>query len=345
MTNELVQTNVNTQSASQYKANIDASIAALAQVANQFAVTAIPAPQVITVAGGALASRTYYVRTALHYGFGGGDAVPSPEIAVVVPAGYLLRVLSPEGAQFGSFSDGWSVYVSTTPGTETKQNTSTTAIGTYWTEPTSGLIIGASWPSFGLMVMVATGTAMLPHESPPSQQDINVNPREIEAINVAHASLPRIDRIYWDGNTMQYVAGTAASSPVAPAIPVSSHPIAQIYVAAAVTSLNNANITDERVALSPLPRPPEVFYGTANPTTVDVGMAEHVGVQVTTNLTITLSASRQGRCVLSINNTSGSAVSVTHNATNITSPLTVNSGKSTYLDLINLFCMNAVQNV
>ena len=76
-------------------------------------------------------------------------------------------------------------------------------------------------------------------------------------VTAAHATLARIDRVcltvrdaaYAGASNdviLQVVAGTAAASPSAPAIPTSSLSLATIAVAAAATSIVNANITDTR---------------------------------------------------------------------------------------------------
>jgi hypothetical protein len=77
-------------------------------------------------------------------------------------------------------------------------------------------------------------------------------------ITAANPTNPRIDRVvmtvndaYYSGSTnnvtISVVAGTAAASPTAPATPTNSISLATIAVAAATTSIVNANITDTRV--------------------------------------------------------------------------------------------------
>ena len=77
------------------------------------------------------------------------------------------------------------------------------------------------------------------------------------AITAANATNPRIDLIVarvkdaaYSGATntfsLEVVTGTAAASPVAPVTPVDSYVLASIAVAAAVTSILTANITDLR---------------------------------------------------------------------------------------------------
>lgn len=69
------------------------------------------------------------------------------------------------------------------------------------------------------------------------------------AIAAAHATLDRIDLIVIDWNgALSRVAGTAALRPVTPAIPANSLQLAQVYVAAAVTSITSGAIIDKRPA-------------------------------------------------------------------------------------------------
>jgi hypothetical protein len=77
-------------------------------------------------------------------------------------------------------------------------------------------------------------------------------------VTAANPSLPRIDRVVATVNDSAYtgsinnvvfavVAGTAAASPTAPATPANSISLATIAVAAGVTTILNANITDTRI--------------------------------------------------------------------------------------------------
>lgn len=86
------------------------------------------------------------------------------------------------------------------------------------------------------------------------------------AIAAAHATLPRIDIVVAQVEDSQYsgavnawklavVTGTAAGSPAAPAAPNNSLVLANIAVAAAVTSIVTANITDKRTWASALNAP------------------------------------------------------------------------------------------
>lgn len=101
------------------------------------------APTLGSVAGGALAATTYFVK--ITYVTPYGETLASAEASQAVALNNLLTVTSPAAVTGAS---GWNVYVSTTTGTETKQNGSTPiAIGTNYTEATSGLVAGAALPA------------------------------------------------------------------------------------------------------------------------------------------------------------------------------------------------------
>lgn len=67
-------------------------------------------------------------------------------------------------------------------------------------------------------------------------------------ITAAHATLPRWDIVVSNSSgTTSVTAGTAASSPLLPAIPASSVILAAVYVPAADTAIAGGQITDKRV--------------------------------------------------------------------------------------------------
>lgn len=111
----------------------------------------------------------------------------------------------------------------------------------------------------GMSVQVAAGHAIIPGTETAQQgyyiayNDASAN----VAIATADPSLPRKDRIvvkvqdsYYSGASNQVVfsavTGTPASSPVAPAAPANALTLAIVDVAAATTSIVDANITDSR---------------------------------------------------------------------------------------------------
>ena len=101
--------------------------------------TGLAAPTIPTVAAGGTTgpalARTEYVTVT--YVDENGETLASPEASQALTSGQLLTVTSP-----GASGDatGYNVYASTTSGQEVKQNATPIAIGTNWTEPTTGLV-------------------------------------------------------------------------------------------------------------------------------------------------------------------------------------------------------------
>jgi hypothetical protein len=114
------------------------------QYASYYAVISAPAtPTLSQVAGGGLSATTYYVK--ITYVDSTGETTASSESSLAVSANNLLSVASP-GAS--GLAVGWNVYVSTSTGTETLQNSAPLGVGANWTEPASGLVSGVSPPSY-----------------------------------------------------------------------------------------------------------------------------------------------------------------------------------------------------
>lgn len=112
----------------------------------------VPVPGLSSVAGGALAATTYFVRTTWVIQTQDGvqhESLPSNEDSLAVAANNLLRVASPLAVTMPFALTGWNVYIGQTKGSETLQNSTPIAIGTAWQEPTTGLVGGppppASW--------------------------------------------------------------------------------------------------------------------------------------------------------------------------------------------------------
>jgi hypothetical protein len=99
-------------------------------------------PPLSQVAGGTLSGATYYVQVT--YSTIGGETLPSNESTLAVASGQLLQIASPPVAP-GAI--GWNAYLSTSAGSETRQNSTPIPIGTAWTEPVSGLVAGAAPPT------------------------------------------------------------------------------------------------------------------------------------------------------------------------------------------------------
>lgn len=106
-------------------------------------------PHCTTSVSGALADRFYYVK-ATFLDEAGGEGLASEATRIFVPASSVLVVKAPQPALTESASgvtySSYRVYASETEGAETLQST-TTAIGTNWTEPGTGLVAGAALPT------------------------------------------------------------------------------------------------------------------------------------------------------------------------------------------------------
>lgn len=99
-------------------------------------------PSLSEVSGGTLAATTYYV--VITYTNSTGQTTASAEASLAVAANNLLSVASPAAS---TAATGWNVFVSTSSGTETLQNSSPIPIGTAWTMPTTGLVSGTTPPT------------------------------------------------------------------------------------------------------------------------------------------------------------------------------------------------------
>jgi len=110
-----------------------------------------------------------------------------------------------------------------------------------------------------MTVLVEAGVCSIPGTESSSQGNYFAwNDAQVTlSITAAHATLNRIDLVVinvrdqvYSGSSndvqLQVITGTPASSPVAPTPPANSIILAQVAVAAAVTSIVNANITDTR---------------------------------------------------------------------------------------------------
>lgn len=103
-------------------------------------------------------------------------------------------------------------------------------------------VVGTIQPNMGTYVAYNDGT-------------VNI------AITTANPTNPRIDLVcltvqdsYYTGSAddviLQVIAGTPASSPVAPSLPANSISLATVAVAAGALSITNGNITDTRVSVT-----------------------------------------------------------------------------------------------
>jgi len=115
----------------------------------------------------------------------------------------------------------------------------------------------------GLSVVVASGWAAIVGTTQANMGTyVTYNDASsVLSLNTADPTNPRIDRVcatvndaYYTGSlnnvVLQVVAGTAAGSPVAPALPANSISLATVAVGAGATAITNANITDTRVLVT-----------------------------------------------------------------------------------------------
>jgi len=107
-------------------------------------ISAPSAPSLSQVTGGTISATTYYAKITYVNSYG-SETNASSEASLSVSVNNLLVITSPATL---SGAVGYNVYVSTSTGTETKQNTNPISIGTDWTLPTNGLIVGVAAPTY-----------------------------------------------------------------------------------------------------------------------------------------------------------------------------------------------------
>jgi hypothetical protein len=112
----------------------------------------IPNPIVQSVSGGSLTARTYYVKITFVDSLGGESASTANgteqwialDNLAIIRTPYIAFNTTDIGVKYASYN----VYASVTEGSETLQTVTPIAIGTDWTEPTTGLTTtGASVPT------------------------------------------------------------------------------------------------------------------------------------------------------------------------------------------------------
>jgi hypothetical protein len=191
----------------------------------------------------------------------------------------------------------------------------------------ASLAVTANSP-VGMSVRVAAGWAAIVGTTQPlmgtyvAYNDATV----VLSITTANPSNPRIDLIcitindsYYSGTSnnvvFQVIAGTPASSPIAPTLPANSLALAQITVPAAATSISNSNIGDLRVLVtSNVPAQGDISSVTAGAgltgggTSGAVTLAASVATNAQTVTNYTLAAADNGK-LITLNN--GSPISVT----------------------------------
>lgn len=106
---------------------------------------------------------------------------------------------------------------------------------------TSDLAVIQTTPA-GMTVEVGTGYAIVDGEA------VRVTAATETATITAPVTNPRIDRVTIDNDgNVEVVTGTEAAVPSAPAVPADALSLAQIALTVAMTEIETADITDERV--------------------------------------------------------------------------------------------------
>lgn len=110
-------------------------------------------PLVSTAAGGALLARNYWLATTFVDALGGESTAAAYATPLYIPAGRLAVVQTPTtliptndaGVPYSSYNV-YASSVSSLPQNSVKQTASPIALGTNWTEPTSGLVTSTPGP-------------------------------------------------------------------------------------------------------------------------------------------------------------------------------------------------------
>jgi hypothetical protein len=183
------------------------------------AIAAPSAPTLTQTAGGTLSATTYYAKITLTNA--SGETIASAESTLAVSANHLLGLTSP-GTVAGA--TGYNVYVGTTSGAETKQNTSAIPIGTNWTQPTSGLVSGGPLVPVGntaspdesfTSTIVNGGTGTITVQAP-SGTSLNGTTSGTVTVPAGATAI-----VYFNPDTNNYtVAVTGGSSTASPATPL-----------------------------------------------------------------------------------------------------------------------------
>lgn len=232
--------------------NLNGIASTIATALNTAGVTPPAAPVLSAITGGALASFTYYAKTT--YVTANGESVPSTEASLLVAANKVLGVASPASA--GQYVTGYNVYVSTTTGTETKQNTTPIAIGTAWQMPNTGIIAGTAIPSTNTATILGSVNAGFVWNGTEDNFTLTSGSTGVSSsvsfLTNAGIGTDISSQLLGTSTTSQYASSGIAAESALAAVVAMSELTTYWYGLSFASGLNNADIADsDYLAIAP----------------------------------------------------------------------------------------------